>query len=49
MGKASAIGETNRNRSRWTLRGRRDGMRGKLHRVTRETSLVAGDGRNGSV
>jgi len=24
-------------------------MRGKLHRVTREISFVAGDGRNGSV
>ncbi len=36
-------------KSRWTLRGRRDGMRGKLHRVTREISFVAGDGRDGSV
>ncbi len=35
--------------SRWTFRGRRDGMRGKLHRVTREISFVAGDGRDGTV
>ena len=37
------------DRHRWALRGRRDGMRGKLHRVTREISFVAGDGRDGSV
>ena len=36
-------------KSRWAHRGRRDGMRGKLHRVTREISFVAGDGRDGSV
>jgi len=34
---------------RWTLRGRRDGMWGKLLWVTRETSFVAGDGRGGAV
>ncbi len=36
-------------KNRWTLRGRRDGMGGKLHRVTREISFVAGDGRDGLV
>jgi len=35
--------------SRWALRGRRDGMWGKLRWVTREISPVAGDGRDGLV
>ena len=49
MGKAGAICGNNRDRSRWALRGRRDGMWGKLWWVTREISFVAGDSRNGSV